>query len=124
MRRSSLYISTTIYEGFPNSLVEEMAIGLPIIHSDCPTGPREILSDDKSEIGKRINSVEYCDYGILTPLIRSLGKKKAESDRKEVASVWLKLLQDKELHQDYSNRARMGADRCNFFSITFSLLFT
>jgi len=38
-----LYISLSYNEGFPNALVESMALGLYPIHSNCKTGPRELL---------------------------------------------------------------------------------
>lgn len=52
LKRGSLYVLTSYYEGFPNAMVEAMSMGLPVIATDCMTGPREILEDR---------------YGILIP---------------------------------------------------------
>ena len=52
LKKGSIYVLTSYNEGFPNAMVEAMSMGLPVIATDCMTGPREILEDK---------------YGILVP---------------------------------------------------------
>lgn len=60
MYHASVFALTSDYEGFPNVVIEALACGLPVVTTNCKTGPREII-----ENGKDGYVVERGDYNAM-----------------------------------------------------------
>lgn len=43
---SKIFAFSSLYEGFPNALIEAMHYGLPCVATDCPTGPSELIENN------------------------------------------------------------------------------
>jgi len=67
MAAASVFVLASVWEGFGNVLVEAMSAGTPVVATDCPSGPREILAD-----GSYGPLVAVGDVGAMADAIRRL----------------------------------------------------
>ena len=78
---SDIFVLSSHREGFPYALIEAMSFGLPVVCTNTPYGPREILDGGK--------------YGYLIPMRGYI----------EMKDAILELLENKEIYKNYSQLA-------------------
>ena len=72
--KSDILILTSRTEGLPNVLIEALALKKFVISSDCPTGPREILDNEKGGFLFKVG-----DYESLSKKITQFGNVSCKS---------------------------------------------
>lgn len=83
---STVFVLSSLYEGFPNVLLEAIALGVPSIATRCLTGPEEIITDGVD--------------GILVP----------PADKRALADAIKRLLLDEELRKKIGEAGRKRAE--------------
>jgi len=95
--KSEIFVLLSEFEGYPNSLIEAMASGLPVISSNCDFGPEEIIKHNQNgiliDLKKKEKIPLVLKHLIENPLERKRLGEKAKEITKElniesIASKW------------------------------------
>jgi glycosyltransferase involved in cell wall biosynthesis len=68
LSRVSLFVLSSAWEGSPNALTEALALGVPVVATDCQSGPREILDGGRIAPLVEVGNVERMAAAMLHTL--------------------------------------------------------
>ena len=105
LARAQFYVSPSNAEGFPNAMIEAMCIGLPVVSTDCESGPSEILQGGAGS--PKVTELTKAKFGILVP-----------PDNERAMSAALQTMSEPRNHEYFAALARK---RAHDFSLDRSL---
>ncbi len=102
LARSDCFVFSSDYEGLGNVLIEALSAQLPVISTDCPSGPREILAPGTSKALN--NEIDFSKYGVLTPV----------NNEEKLAEAMQRMMDDETLRNNYKG---VGKKRAKEFDL-------
>lgn len=93
LHEAEIFVLSSVTEGFPNVLCEAMAVGLPVVATNCPAGPEDIVRQEVD--------------GLLVPV----------GDEDAMAAALLRLIEDEQFRQSCRDRAGEIVERFSLANV-------
>jgi glycosyltransferase involved in cell wall biosynthesis len=103
MHKADVFVLTSDYEGFPNVIIEAFACGLPVVSTNCKTGPKEIIDEGVTGYIVPVHDAEALSerlYQILTNadcrklLAVAASKKVREYSIEKIAAQYIEVFEN------------------------------
>lgn len=108
LKDSDCFVFSSDYEGLGNVIIEALAAGLPVISTDCPYGPREILAPETDTDTLIKEGMDISDFGILTPVGQEI----------PLAAAMQKMIDDRAMRTRFQEKAAIRAGDFNIHKIS------
>jgi glycosyltransferase involved in cell wall biosynthesis len=95
--QADLFCLSSLYEGMPNALVEAMLCRVPVLSTDCPSGPSEVLAGGR--------------YGRLAPPADATALAAAIEDAMLNPAAWRQLVEPARAHIEQTFSPAAGVER-------------
>jgi len=113
MRRADVFVLSSVAEGFGNVIVEALACGTPVVSTDCPHGPREILAGGRYGTLVPVGDVEALACALAASLNRP--KPALSKDLKQhlqlfsIDAIGKKYLEDLDIHAGVASNGELAS---------------
>ena len=105
LKKSKIFVNSSLYEGCSNAILEAMRVGLPIVATDCKYGNREILclNNSNEEFGILVPALDNKHYNSKDPLTK---------EEIELYEAIKKLIKEENLREYYRQKSK---ERIKYF---------
>ncbi len=108
LKNSDCFVFTSLWEGLPLVLIEALSMSIPVISTDCKTGPKEILCPEL-DLEEEPNYPYFGKYAILNQpfpkeyFFDTVEERPLSSLEENLAYLMIKMMKDPDLKKKYSN---------------------
>jgi len=107
LAKAKIFILNSKHEGFANVIVEAMICGVPVIATDCLSGPRELILGS-TDYSNMVSATTVCPKGILIPV----------NSKNEISAAIKQLLSVPKLRADIIEAAKKDVHNYHFEKIS------
>lgn len=114
--KATIFVLPSLSEGMPNALAEAMICGLPVISTNCPTGPAELLCENIDAIKFDSTGCYEGEYGLLVKPFDKVADYNYETfseDNMNLATAMVSLLNNEVKRERMKTNAIEGAKKFN-----------
>ncbi|NYB52439.1 MAG: glycosyltransferase [Methanobacteriaceae archaeon] len=115
LKNSDCFVFSSLWEGLPLSLIEALSMNIPIISTDCKTGPREVLCPEL-DLEEAVNYPYFGKHAILTRsfqneiIFKNLEELPLTEDEHIFSDMMIKIIEDPDLKVKYSNTRELASN--------------